>query len=87
MKEVIDIMDSMSFSVAEELEAKKARVRNERERKFTTKNRNGNHNRAATEGLKEVRTNGKKRKQYIIIDDEFQVDVTRIRNLSDVILD
>lgn len=77
---------STSFSTAEE--EQKFKTSKERVRKLTDdrKDNNGNANLAQTEGLKPIRTNGKRKNNTIVIDDDFEIDPRRIRRLNDVIV-
>lgn len=79
---------SMNFSTAEEQDAQKNKINRERIRKLTQdrQEKHGNGKLAQTDGLKTIRTGGK-RNQTIVIDDDFEIDPRRIRRLSDVIAD
>lgn len=78
-------MASMNFSTAEEIDAQKAKIRQERKRKLTDdrKPKRGDSKLAQTEGLKTIRTGGK-RNQRIVIDDQV-FDLKRIRNRGDLL--
>lgn len=79
---------SMNVSTAEEQDAQKSKINQERIRKLTEdrQQHNGNTRLAQTDGLRTIRTNGK-RKGTIVIDEEFEIDPRRIRKLKDVITD
>jgi hypothetical protein len=79
---------SITLTTAEELDQQKSKVLKERKRKLEdrNKNRNGNPNLAETEGLRVVKSSGKKRNQYIVLEDDNQViDLKRIRKASDLV--
>jgi hypothetical protein len=81
---------SMNFSTAEEMDAQKSKINQERIRKLTQdrQNHNGNGKFAQNDGLKTIKPHGNgKRKQYVVIDDEYEIDPRRIRNLNDLKFD
>lgn len=78
----------MHFSVAEEKDAEKHKINKERQRKLTADRKKPyDGSLAQTEGLRPIKSNGNKRNQTIIIDDEYEIDPRRIRKLSDVTAD
>ncbi len=76
------------LSVAELNEAEKQKVNQERTRKLT-QDRKEHHNGtlSTNEGLKTEITKGRinTNKRHEVIDDDFEVDLTRVRKLKDVI--
>jgi len=72
---------SMNLSAAEEINQKKLKTHQERKLRLDKdkRDRTGNVN---TDGLKTIRSNGK-RNQTIVIDDQ-EFDLRRIRNASDL---
>ncbi len=74
-----------TVSTAEELDNKKNKVSQDRKLKLNKDRQNHNGKLSDTEGLKPIHMNGKRNYKVMIDDEEF--DLTRIRNLSDVIAD
>lgn len=73
------------LSVAEELVVEKQKVSQDRIRKLN-QDRKPQHdsNLAQTEGLKVEQTKGRRNTRIEVIDDDFEIDITRVRKLSDV---
>jgi hypothetical protein len=81
------VMNRQNFTVAEELDEQKSKVSRERQLKLTKdrRNHNGNGKLAQTDGLKTIRKSVQE--PFYIDDDDQPIDLTRVRNLSDVLKD
>ena len=74
----------MALSLAEMNEQDKNKAREDRTKKLTKdrKNRNGNRDLAATDGLKIIR---KSKNEPIFDDDDQPIDLRRVTKLSDIL--
>ncbi len=73
------------LSVAEEFLNEKQEANQKRNQKLVEDRKEHNdRNLAQTEGLKPIRIRKNKRQQFVEIDEEFEVDLTRVRKFSDV---